>query len=67
MLCLTKEEMKTLDRCAIEEFHIPSLILMEYAARSAYEFIARRFPITSRIMIVSGSGNNGADGLCLAR
>lgn len=67
MLCLIKEEMKMLDRCAIEEFHIPSLILMEYAAKSARDFIARRFSKTSRILIVSGSGNNGADGLCLAR
>ncbi len=67
MLLLSQTEMKLLDKTAIEECGIPSLILMEYAAKSAKDYIRKNYDCTSRILIVCGSGNNGADGLCLAR
>lgn len=67
MLVLTQEQMKALDSAAIHEFSIPSLILMEYAAKAAHDYITERFLRNSTISIVCGKGNNGADGLCLAR
>lgn len=68
---LTPKEMIEADKQAIEEFGIPSAILMENAARSASEFIdniAKNSHLKSnRVLIICGSGNNGGDGFALAR
>ncbi len=67
MLVLNKNEMKSLDNSAINDYGIPSIILMEYAAKSVHDYISNKFDKKSQITIVVGVGNNGADGLCLAR
>ncbi len=64
---LTPEQMRSADRAAIEQYGIPSLILMENAARSAAEIIRRLYPTARRIVILCGNGNNGGDGYALAR
>lgn len=56
-----------LDRLAIHSFNIPSYELMTRAASAAYELISRRWLQASQIMLVCGGGNNGGDGLVLAR
>ena len=58
---------KELDRHTIEEFGLPSLLLMERAALSAAGYIQENFRRTDRVYILAGCGNNGADGLALAR
>jgi len=67
---LTVDEMREVDRRAIEEFGLPGIVLMENAAR-ALQRAARRMigpPARSRrVVIVCGSGNNGGDGWALAR
>ncbi len=65
---LTPEQMRRVDAAAVER-GIPSLVLMENAARSAAEILERwlepqRPPVA---LIVCGSGNNGGDGFALAR
>ncbi|AYJ80906.1 bifunctional ADP-dependent NAD(P)H-hydrate dehydratase/NAD(P)H-hydrate epimerase [Aliarcobacter cryaerophilus ATCC 43158] len=61
------DEVRSLDKRAIEEFHLTEDILMENASLSLKNYITKKFKINSSILIVCGSGNNGADGLALAR
>ena len=60
--------MREADRRTIE-LGIPGLILMENAACRVVEFLVERFsPLEAqRIVIVCGKGNNGGDGLAIAR
>lgn len=61
------DEVNTLDERCYNEFGLNEDILMEHAANGIANFIRSNFSQESRILIVSGSGNNGADGLTLAR
>jgi len=61
------EEVSTLDARCYNEFHLSEDILMEHAANGIASYIKRNFSNTHKITIVTGSGNNGADGLALAR
>lgn len=65
MYVLTNAEMKEVERIAIEEKGVPSLILMENAARGAVEVILSKSPKSA--IIFAGKGNNGGDGLAIAR
>jgi ADP-dependent NAD(P)H-hydrate dehydratase / NAD(P)H-hydrate epimerase len=69
MKILTAAEMQRLDRLTTEQFGVPSLTLMENAGRAVAEFLAERFsPLSShKILILCGRGNNGGDGLVVAR
>jgi len=70
MLKLTSAaQMREMDRRTIEEFGVPSLVLMENAALRVVDVIAQRFgPLRGkRIAVVCGKGNNGGDGLAIAR
>jgi NAD(P)H-hydrate epimerase len=65
---LTAFQMAEVDRATIE-LGIPGIILMENAAARVVEFLAQRFaPLRDqRILVVCGKGNNGGDGLAIAR
>jgi NAD(P)H-hydrate epimerase len=65
---LTVAEMNAVDRATIEA-GIPGIILMENAAHRVVEYIERRFaPVDAhRIAVICGKGNNGGDGLAIAR
>jgi hydroxyethylthiazole kinase-like uncharacterized protein yjeF len=69
MKIVTSTEMREMDRKTIETYHIPSLLLMEHAALRVVETIEKRFGPLSRksISVVCGKGNNGGDGLAIAR
>lgn len=67
MRVLTAAAMREVDRRAIEELGVPSLVLMENAALGVVEALAERFPRAERVAIVCGPGNNGGDGLAIAR
>ncbi|NLL91871.1 MAG: NAD(P)H-hydrate dehydratase [Ruminococcaceae bacterium] len=67
MYIYTGEEMSALDKRVIEVYDIPSFILMENAARGVFEEIIDEFTPDSSIAIFCGTGNNGGDGLALAR
>ena len=56
-----------LDKRCYEKYGLTEDILMEHAARGMAEYIQNRFDKGSSILIVSGVGNNGADGTVLAR
>ena len=66
---VTAEEMRWIDRRAIEVLGIPGPTLMENAGRGAAEVITQRFPPIAgkRVLILCGKGNNGGDGFVCAR
>lgn len=64
-LC-SADQARSADSYTISNLQIPSLVLMENAASAAADAI-RNLPGIKRIQIVCGPGNNGADGLALAR
>ncbi len=67
MFLLNQREMKLMDSTAINEYGIPSLVLMERAALSARDYITQQYDLGEHVVIFSGTGNNGADGMALAR
>ncbi|MDY7094493.1 MAG: NAD(P)H-hydrate dehydratase [Acidobacteriota bacterium] len=67
MRVLTAEEMREADRVAIEEIGVPGLVLMENAALGVVEVIGERFPEATSVAVFYGPGNNGGDGLAVAR
>jgi NAD(P)H-hydrate epimerase len=64
---LTREQVREVDRRAAEEFGLPSLVLMENAGRSAAELLMKLNPGQRPTLILCGKGNNGGDGLVIAR
>lgn len=60
-------QMKAADRYTIETLGTPSLTLMERAAFACVEVLKEKELDTSRVCVVCGSGNNGGDGLAIAR
>jgi hydroxyethylthiazole kinase-like uncharacterized protein yjeF len=62
------DEMRTLDERATQEFGISQDILMENAGQAVYFVILREFGIKgSKFGVLCGGGNNGGDGLVVAR
>ena len=61
------DEVGTLDQKCYTKYGLSEDILMEHAASSMLDLIEQKFDSNSKILIVSGSGNNGADGIALAR
>jgi len=68
MKVLTAAEMRAVDRRTIES-GIPGIVLMENAGHRVVEFLEKRFaPLAGqRIAILCGKGNNGGDGMVIAR
>ena len=66
---LTADQMREVDRLTIEERGVPGLVLMENAGLRVCEFLAENYsPLEDqRIVILCGKGNNGGDGLVVAR
>jgi ADP-dependent NAD(P)H-hydrate dehydratase / NAD(P)H-hydrate epimerase len=67
MRILTAEAMRGVDRAAIERLGLPGLVLMENAALGVVDAIGRQYPQAESAAIFCGPGNNGGDGLAVAR
>lgn len=69
MLHLTREQLRRIDRLATERYHIPSIALMENAARAVADEACRMLAgeVVGKILVLCGGGNNGGDGLAVAR
>jgi ADP-dependent NAD(P)H-hydrate dehydratase / NAD(P)H-hydrate epimerase len=61
------DEMRAVERRAFDELGLPSLVLMENAALGAVDALGRFFPEARKVAILCGPGNNGGDGLAMAR
>ena len=64
---LTREQAREIDRRCAEEFHLPTIVLMENAARAVADAARQWLGAKRRILIICGGGNNGGDGLAAAR
>ncbi len=67
MKILTAQQTRSIDLRATERFGIPSLILMENAALAVVDAIFEHYRDCERVAIVCGTGQNGGDGLAVAR
>lgn len=69
MLVLTCQQIRRIDQLAVNRYAMPSIILMENAGRNAAEIIKREYSYLKgrSIAIFCGPGNNGGDGLVVAR
>jgi len=61
------KECYALDNRCYEQYGLTEDILMEHAAAGMAKYIRQHFSKGSAVLIVSGVGNNGADGTVLAR
>jgi NAD(P)H-hydrate epimerase len=61
-------EMRDVDRSALETYGIPEELLMENAGLAVYRVLERELGIAGKTFVVCcGVGNNGGDGLVIAR
>ncbi len=67
MQLLTREQMQAIDSTYINTIGIHPYVLMEQAAISIYEKMIPFLTKQDIIQVICGSGNNGGDGLALAR
>lgn len=61
------ENCYALDQRCYESYGLNEDILMEHAAAGMADYIRAYFPKGASVLIVSGTGNNGADGIALGR
>ncbi len=66
MARLARQEVRELDRLAIEEYGVPGVVMMESAGANAARLLADH-GIAGPVVIVCGRGNNGGDGFVIAR
>lgn len=60
------DQVRALDRAAIEMMPIAGFDLMKRAGKTAFRMLLRRWPETQSLSILCGGGNNGGDGLVIA-
>lgn len=63
----TTEQVRRIDRIAIEQCGVTGFELMERAAAAAFAILRRRWPEVRRIVLLAGGGNNGGDAFLLGR
>ena len=64
---LLGKQMRAVDRYAIENIGIPSMVLMERAALGVAQTVEELYEAGDKILVICGNGNNGADGLAVYR
>ncbi|MEX0828687.1 MAG: NAD(P)H-hydrate dehydratase [Nitrospirales bacterium] len=69
MWLITPEQMQTLDGRTIHEARIPGITLMERAGTGLVTHLLQHYgsPKGKQVMVFCGKGNNGGDGLVVAR
>jgi NAD(P)H-hydrate epimerase len=68
-IVLTRDQVRQIDRIAIEQIGIPGVVLMENAGRHAAQTVLELLPnpAGARVCVLCGPGNNGGDGFVVAR
>lgn len=66
-LILTREQVRDLDRQAIDEYGMPGVVLMENAGRGTAEWLCQLVEQPTTVAICCGKGNNAGDGFVIAR
>lgn len=60
------EQIRELERLAIEEYKISATMLMQRAGKAAFKILRASWPRAKKIALICGKGNNGGDGYTLA-
>ncbi len=63
---LNRDQAREVDRRAVDEFGLPSIVLMENAGRGCVDKLFQ-LGLTGPVVICCGPGNNGGDGFVIAR
>jgi NAD(P)H-hydrate epimerase len=63
----TADQVRALDRYAVEQLRVPGYALMTRAGEAAVRVLRECWPAARRVVVVCGPGNNGGDGYVLAR
>jgi hydroxyethylthiazole kinase-like uncharacterized protein yjeF len=61
------DQVRAMDRAAIESHGIPGYTLMCRAGAAALDALQERWPAAQRLLVVCGAGNNAGDGYVIAR
>ncbi|MGD8558513.1 MAG: NAD(P)H-hydrate dehydratase [Gammaproteobacteria bacterium] len=61
------EQVRALDRIAIEQYQTPGISLMENAGAATFQAMRFRWPRARHVTVFCGGGNNGGDGYVIAR
>lgn len=69
MILVTAEQMRACDQRTIKEIGLPGMVLMENAAQGAVRVLTDQMGSLegARVAVLAGRGNNGGDGLAMAR
>ena len=67
MKIFSAAQIKAWDTCTIYQESIKSIELMERAADAVFQWIIQHYEVSSSFIIFCGRGNNGGDGIALAR
>ncbi len=62
----TAQQTRALDALAIEQAGIAGRVLMSRAASAVFEHLLARWPQTTAVQVVCGTGSNGGDGFLVA-
>lgn len=64
---LSREQVRGIDRAAIDKYGMSGLVLMENAGRGAAEQISKWVKSDTPVTLLCGQGNNAGDGYVIAR
>lgn len=64
---VTATQMAAADRYTIDQLGVPGITLMENAARACAQELGTLLEAQDRVLVLVGPGNNGGDGLAVAR
>ena len=67
MQIYTTQQIKAIDALTMRYEPISSIDLMERAAKRIFEWLAAHISPSQRVVVLCGPGNNGGDGLAVAR
>lgn len=67
MKILSAKQIREADQYTIQHEPVSSVDLMERAAASCFKWIVNQFDVKNKFSIYCGTGNNGGDGLAIAR
>jgi len=67
MKIFSSEQIRDIDSYTIANEPIASVDLMERASNAIFEWMAQNLSFTNRFVFICGPGNNGGDGLAVAR
>ncbi len=64
---LNSQQIRELDTYTIKHTPVESIVLMEHACQAFVQWFTERYDASHKIGIICGTGNNGGDGLGIAR